>query len=303
MKPRAARWILLVTPMLGCGGNTLGGGPAEHLDAMVKDSASVATSCIPGQSVACVGPGGCSTNQVCSSDGESFGACTCASKPDASGSPCAPGQSIACAGPGGCVSRQVCNSDGAGYGACVCQGDGGTSWICIPGQSIACGGPFGCSSSQVCNDAGSGYGSCDCPDASGLPNDAGELPDGYAPIPPSLGRQGYNAIWAVNPFNTPSQGWIFRPLFATPDCAAVPPYGDSYVALFKPTSAGPSGTPCARRAAGGPRRATRPRSTRTPPVTAPTSRSPTASSCFRPSTARESPRGRWTRRRASSRSP
>jgi hypothetical protein len=37
---------------------------------------SPVTSCVPGQSVACAGPGGCEGTQVCASDGK-FGACGC----------------------------------------------------------------------------------------------------------------------------------------------------------------------------------------------------------------------------------
>jgi hypothetical protein len=40
-------------------------------------SASPSGSCIPGQSVACVGPAGCTGGQTCAADGRSFGACLC----------------------------------------------------------------------------------------------------------------------------------------------------------------------------------------------------------------------------------
>lgn len=36
-----------------------------------------AARCTPGQSIACVGPGGCKGGQVCNPDGHSFGACDC----------------------------------------------------------------------------------------------------------------------------------------------------------------------------------------------------------------------------------
>jgi hypothetical protein len=127
------------------------------------DSGHATSACVPGQSIGCIGPGGCSTNQVCSSDGSGFGPCDCAST-DASTTPgCVPGQSIACAGPGGCISSQVCNAAGAGYGACVCGLDAG-ALLCIPGQSISCAGPLGCVSFQVCDATGDGYGPCECPD-------------------------------------------------------------------------------------------------------------------------------------------
>jgi hypothetical protein len=100
---------------------------------------------------------------------------------------------------------------------------------CIPGQSVACVGA-------------AAYGPCDCPDGGSLQGDGGPLPDGYAPIPASLGRDGYNAIWAVNPAMVPTVRYIMRPLFSIPDCNVVPPYGDSYAAIFSPATAGPSGT-------------------------------------------------------------
>jgi hypothetical protein len=91
--------VLVVTPWVAgaCGGSELGiEGPSEAgtnvdaastldvgldvasaldgtLDATAETDASSSSACIPGQSVACVGPGGCSSNQVCSADGASFG--------------------------------------------------------------------------------------------------------------------------------------------------------------------------------------------------------------------------------------
>jgi hypothetical protein len=204
------------------------------------DSGPAATACIPGRSVACAGPGGCSSNQVCNSDGTGYGPCDCAPSTDAGTTPCVPGQSIACAGPGGCISSQVCNAAGGGYGACSCLGEGGSTLLCVPGQSIACGGPFGCASYQVCNGTGNGYSPCDCPDAFSYLDDAGAIPDGYAPLPPPVGNQPYNAIWS------PVDWTIYLPLFSAPDCTVIPPYGDSYWVEFRPEGAsggaGPSGT-------------------------------------------------------------
>jgi hypothetical protein len=42
-------------------------------------SSSSAGGCVPGASVACIGTGGCSGSQVCSADGETYGACACGS--------------------------------------------------------------------------------------------------------------------------------------------------------------------------------------------------------------------------------
>ena len=47
-----------------------------------SSSGSASPACIPGASVACVGPGGCSGNQVCKSDGSGFDSCSCASVSD-----------------------------------------------------------------------------------------------------------------------------------------------------------------------------------------------------------------------------
>jgi hypothetical protein len=86
------------------------------------DSSRVATACAPGQSIACAGPGGCVSNQVCNAAGTGYGACMCSND----GAPflCVPGQSIACTGPGGCFSNQVCMGDGMAYGSCVCDDAG-----------------------------------------------------------------------------------------------------------------------------------------------------------------------------------
>jgi hypothetical protein len=216
-------------------------GLANDSGATLLDAGSVSTPlCIPGISVACTGPGGCSSGQVCNTEGNGFGACNCAAPMDASTMACVPGQSIACAGAGGCISSQICSTGGTGYGACICPNDSGTTLSCIPGQSIACGGPYGCSSFQVCNTNGNGYEPCDCPDAGSYLNDAGKLPDGYAPLPPPVGAQGYNAIWAYQS-NWSAPG-IYLPLFSAPDCAVNPPYGDFYFAIFEPVTAGPEGT-------------------------------------------------------------
>jgi hypothetical protein len=145
-------------PSVGDGATSVPGAAGD-----VKSDSAPTTTCIPGRSIACVGPGGCSSNQVCKDDGSGYGPCSCT--PEAA-AVCVPGQSIACAGSGGCVSSQVCKADGSGYGPCVCGGDGGPPLLCVPGQSISCAGPDGCTSYQVCNQAGDGYGPCECPDAS-----------------------------------------------------------------------------------------------------------------------------------------
>jgi hypothetical protein len=41
---------------------------------------SAAPACVPGQSIACVGPNGCSSNQLCNDQGSSYGPCLCVSE-------------------------------------------------------------------------------------------------------------------------------------------------------------------------------------------------------------------------------
>ena len=133
--------------------------------------------------MACVGPGGCSSGQVCNAAGTGYGPCDCA--PVEAGSPCVPGQSVACVGPGGCLSDQVCNAAGTGYGGCTCPDTDGAILVCIPGQSIACTGQGGCFASQVCNAEGTALGPCVCPDGGSVEcmtaNDCATL---LGPVPP-----------------------------------------------------------------------------------------------------------------------
>jgi hypothetical protein len=211
--------------------------------AAAGEAGVVPRACVPGQSIACVGPGGCASNQVCDGTGSAYGPCDCAPSPDASTPLCIPGESIACAGAGGCISSQVCNGAGTGYGACLCAGDGGATLLCVPGESIACGGPYACASFQVCEASGEAYGPCDCPEGGAPTYDDGGLPDGYAPLPPPVGDQGYNAIWISSNLISPNSQAIFLPLYSAPDCNVVPPYGESYaVMFFDPVTGGPSGT-------------------------------------------------------------
>jgi len=58
--------------------------------------------------------------------------------------------------------------------------------------------------------------------------------DAEAPLPSQPGDAGFNAIFA--------RGAVYVPLFSTPSCVVVPPYGDSYVVTFKPSDAGPIGS-------------------------------------------------------------
>ena len=100
-------------------------------------------------------------------------------------------------------------------------------------------GPYGCVSYQVCDSSGQSYDPCVCADGGGYYGDGG-LADGWAPLPPPVGNQGYNAIWAyISNWSAPG---IYLPLFSAPDCAVIPPYGDFYFVIFEPATAGPAGT-------------------------------------------------------------
>jgi hypothetical protein len=93
------------------------------IDATLSPDAGPPRVCVPGESIGCVGLGGCLSNQVCNDDGTAYGACQCASEGGAVLA-CVPGQSIACGGPGGCTGYQVCDGAGSAYGECLCPDAG-----------------------------------------------------------------------------------------------------------------------------------------------------------------------------------
>ncbi len=51
-----------------------------------SESGDSGTTCVPGQSIACVGPSGCKGAQVCTSDAATYGPCACGAVPGGSGS-------------------------------------------------------------------------------------------------------------------------------------------------------------------------------------------------------------------------
>src|SRR5262249_32906283 len=63
-----AAWLLLCGGVLTSACSSNGGGGT---------GGSLPQGCVPGQSVACTGPGSCAGYQVCAPDGKSFGACMC----------------------------------------------------------------------------------------------------------------------------------------------------------------------------------------------------------------------------------
>lgn len=87
----------------GSGGVSVGGASAGGASPAADGGTGAASTssgghgqgCVPGQSVACVGPGACTGSQVCSADGESFGTCFCAVSVGAGGAIGAGGASTA----------------------------------------------------------------------------------------------------------------------------------------------------------------------------------------------------------------
>lgn len=112
--PRIMKWgALVVASVLGlaCGGSSETATPDASTNA-----------CVPNQSIACVGPGGCAGGQACKSDGTAYSPCDCGSHPDAGPNDGGPGDS----GPG---------TDSGGTDAAVADG-GPLSPDQIPGLSL-----------------------------------------------------------------------------------------------------------------------------------------------------------------------
>src|SRR5579863_147323 len=70
--PPMNRACLAVLAAVALATTACGGTPGA-----ASGSTGGSTGCTPGQSVPCVGPGGCQSQQVCSPDGGSFGPCQC----------------------------------------------------------------------------------------------------------------------------------------------------------------------------------------------------------------------------------
>jgi hypothetical protein len=99
------------------GGSGGAGGTGGQVDA--------SASCIPGQSSACVAPGGCQGGQVCNPDGRSYAACVCAVVTD-SGAGGAGGSGGLTAGAGGASGQGGAGGNG---------GTGGTGGVGASGGS------------------------------------------------------------------------------------------------------------------------------------------------------------------------
>jgi formylglycine-generating enzyme required for sulfatase activity len=110
--------------------------------------------CVPGQSIACVGPGVCDGWQVCSADGRSYGECLCGPAPDAGGSGGSAGRDgstggttnadSAIAADGGTF---VPSSPSCGRGL-MCKGENCCTAINVPGGTF----PQGRSEDSAAND-------------------------------------------------------------------------------------------------------------------------------------------------------
>lgn len=121
-------------------------------------------ACVPGLSVACVGPGGCAGGQVCDQSGSGFGSCVCGSVDGGSersdvGSGASAGSGDSDAGSGGSDGG---GSDGSGGSGCTIGGtfyaSGATAndgcEVCRPAESTTAWtdvtGSANCVSGEVC---------------------------------------------------------------------------------------------------------------------------------------------------------
>jgi hypothetical protein len=68
-----------ITSAAACVAACGGGGGSQAPDA------SNPQACVPGQSIACAGPAGCSGDQICAADGSGYGACQCEAGPGPDG--------------------------------------------------------------------------------------------------------------------------------------------------------------------------------------------------------------------------
>jgi hypothetical protein len=98
-------WIAAIG--LGCSGSS--DQPGSPLAGGAGGTADASLLCIPGQSVACVGPGACQGGQVCSADGRGYGPCACGS------------------GGGGGAGGSVDSGGKTGSGGAFDAGSGGTT--------------------------------------------------------------------------------------------------------------------------------------------------------------------------------
>jgi hypothetical protein len=81
-RPRRRPIILLGAGLIAaaCGGTTISNrSTSADAGEAVDASDGGAAGCVPGRSIACVGPGGCPSNQVCNGSGTAYGPCSCTS--------------------------------------------------------------------------------------------------------------------------------------------------------------------------------------------------------------------------------
>ena len=150
-------FLVLAVAACGSSSSSSGGGDAGG------GGDSSTRVCTPGQSIACVGVGGCSGGQVCASDGSGYGACQCGSG-DGGGSDAGSDGALdgAVDAPGitdtGSESHQVLDSGPLVCGTQTCAsnteccsvpGDGGFVLQCLASCPDG-GAPFQCDSPQQC---------------------------------------------------------------------------------------------------------------------------------------------------------
>lgn len=106
--------------------------------------------CDPGKSQSCNCTNGNVGSQTCATDGLSWAACQCDTKP----STCTLGESRECSCEGGGRGVQACTGNNQ-WSACSCPS-------CTPGEKEGCDCTNGDSGSKTCNTDGKGYSSCAC---------------------------------------------------------------------------------------------------------------------------------------------
>lgn len=132
----------------------------------------------------------------------------------------------------------------AAAAAAACKPQDGEAWAYLSGESSSSGIPGYDASAPISSSADASFestssssssGACGCEaeaDASAPP---GAFPTTPAPLPPLPETAGFNAIYSA------ADRMIYLPLFSTPSCGVVPPYGEAYYAAFTPTCTNPSG--------------------------------------------------------------
>lgn len=189
------------------------GGVAGSAGGTGGTTGDASLACVPGQSVACAGPGQCPGFQVCRSDGEGFEPCDCldggtdgpaeadvastgdaqadASDSEADGCACAPGVKLACVSACGSTGSVTCTSQCSIPSGCVppaeicngldddCVSGADNGFPCKQFEALPCTTTCGSSGSRICTATCSIPTACEPPSevCNGLDDDCNGLAD------------------------------------------------------------------------------------------------------------------------------